>query len=87
MNAAVKTNTRGIVQISRESEKVWTCSIVIYGEAKKLNTISLGTKEVINLFRTLGAPAPVSSKERHIVEFYNAPAWAALKDFGFQASA
>ncbi|MBK9143439.1 MAG: hypothetical protein IPM23_13130 [Candidatus Melainabacteria bacterium] len=85
MNAAVNTRTRGLVQITRQSDsdKNWTCSIVFYGDQERLSSVSLGTAQVIRLFRTLGAPAPVSKKESHVVEFYNTPDLAELKELGF----
>jgi len=85
MNAAVNTRTRGLVQITRQSDsdKNWTCSIVFYGDQERLSSVSLGTAQVIRLFRTLGAPAPVSKKESHVVEFYNTPDQAELKELGF----
>lgn len=83
MNTAVKTETRGLVQFNKESEKVWNCSLVLYGEDKNLKSVKLNTKEVISLLRILGAPAPVSKKESHVVEFYKAPKWVELKEFGF----
>lgn len=83
MNAVVNTRTRGLVQITKDENKVWTCSIVIYGEETKLSPVKLSTKDVIKLLRMLGAPAPVSKKESHIVEFYNAPKWVDLKELGF----
>lgn len=91
MNAAVNTRTRGLVQITRQSEgdseMNWSCSIVFYGEQERTSSVSLGTAQVIRLFRTLGAPAPVSKKESHVVEFYNTPDWAELKELGFNVGA
>ncbi|MCA9805531.1 MAG: hypothetical protein KC777_26355 [Cyanobacteria bacterium HKST-UBA02] len=88
MNAAVNTRTRGLVQITRQtdSEKNWTCSIVLYGEQERLSSVTLGTAQVIRLFRTLGAPAPVSKKDSHVVEFYNTPDWVELKELGFSTA-
>ena len=83
MNAATNTRTRGLVQITRVQSKVWSCSVVIYGEDTKLAPVELSTREVIKLLRTLGTPAPVSKKESHIVEFYNTPKWVELKELGF----
>ena len=83
MNTAINTKTRGLVQINKESDKVWNCSIVLYGEDKKLKSVTLSTKQVISLLRVLEAPAPVTQKDSHVVEFFKAPKWVELKDFGF----
>lgn len=83
MNTVTRNKTRGLVQITRVSEKHWNCSVVFYGEDTKLCPVRLSTREVIQVLRTLGAPAPVSSKESHIVEFFNTPRWVELKEFGF----
>lgn len=83
MNTTTATKTRGVVQIVRNSEKVWSCSITFYGESVKLKSVHLNTRKVIDLLRCLGAPAPVTGKDSHVIEFYNAPRWNQLKDFGF----
>ena len=87
MNIAADTRTRGAVQIVRDSEKQWKCSLAFYGQTAKFNTVMLDTKKVIALLRLLGAPAPVSGKESHVIEFYGAPRWNELKEFNFTVEA
>ena len=83
MNTLVNTKTRGVVQIVRDAEKNWACSVVFYGQSARFNTVKLDTKQVIQLLRVLGAPAPVSGNDRHVIEFYTVPGWTELKNFNF----
>lgn len=87
MNVAVNTKTRGLVQITRVSEKLWTCSIAIYGEQREPRTVTAETKDVIKLLKILGAPAPSIKQESHIVEFYNCIDWSELEKAGFNLAA
>jgi len=71
MTTATKTGTRGIIQITRQSNEGWVCSVSFYGVERRANQVVLDTKKTIELFRALGAPLPVSKKDAHVVEFFN----------------
>jgi hypothetical protein len=71
MSTATKVGTRGIVQITRQPNEGWMCSVSFYGSDRRSNQVVLDTKKTIELFRALGAPLPVSKKDIHVVEFFN----------------
>lgn len=71
MSTATKAGTRGIVQINRQPNEGWLCSVSFYGSDRRSTQVVLDTKKTIELFRALGAPLPVSKKDVHVVEFFN----------------
>ena len=71
MSTATKVGTRGIVQINRQANEGWLCSVAFYGSDRPATQVVLDTKKTIELFRALGAPLPVSKKDVHVVEFFN----------------
>lgn len=72
MTTATKTGIRGIVQINRQANEGWLCSVTLYGSDRPTKQVVLDTKKTIELIRAVGAPAPASQKDAHVVEFFNA---------------
>ncbi len=83
MITATNAGTRGIVQIKRQPNEGWLASVSFYGDDRRSTQVVLDTKKTIELFRTLGAPLPVSKKDVHAVEFFNGAA-GEVEQFGFQ---
>ncbi|HNB24863.1 MAG TPA: hypothetical protein PKZ32_20750, partial [Candidatus Melainabacteria bacterium] len=83
MITATKTGVRGIVQIKRQANEGWMASVSFYGDDRRSTQVILDTKKTIELFRAVGAPLPVSNKEVHVVEFFNADP-NEVEQFGFQ---
>ncbi len=71
MITATKVGIRGIVQIVRQANEGWMCSVSFYGNDRPAKQAVLDTKKTIELLRAVGAPAPVSQKDVHVVEFFN----------------
>ncbi len=82
MITAVKVGTRGIIQIRRQDNEGWLASVSFYGDDRRSAQVVLNTKKIIELFRSLNAPLPVSKKEVHVVEFFNGDA-SEIEQFGF----
>lgn len=72
MTTSAKVGVRGIVQITRQEDEGWLCSVTLYGNNRPSKQVVLSTKKTIELLRIVGAPAPVARRETHIVEFFNA---------------
>ncbi len=83
MITATKPGTRGVVQIKRQANEGWLASVTFYGDDRRSTQVALDTKKVIELFRTLGAPMPVSQKDVHAVEFFNGDI-SEVEQFGIQ---
>ncbi|MBX9952043.1 MAG: hypothetical protein K2Y39_22915 [Candidatus Obscuribacterales bacterium] len=83
MITATKAGVRGIVQIKRQANEGWMASVSIYGDNRRSTQVTLDTKKTIELFRAVGAPLPVSKKDVHVVEFFNADP-GEFEQFGFQ---
>lgn len=79
MSTATKAGTRGIVQINRQPNEGWLCSVSFYGSDRRSTQVVLDTKKTIELFRAVGAPLPVSKKDVHVVEFFNGDADAVAR--------
>ncbi len=83
MITATKAGTRGIVQIKRQANEGWLASVTFYGDDRRSTQVLLDTKKIIELFRSLGAPMPVSNKDIHAVEFFNGNP-GEVEQFGIQ---
>jgi hypothetical protein len=84
MFTATNVKTRGLVQIERNANDGWNCSVLFYGAQTHLTPVVLSSKRIIELFRVIGAPSPASQKDRHTVEFFSGAQLSELAQFGFR---
>ncbi|MBX9693539.1 MAG: hypothetical protein K2Z81_14215 [Cyanobacteria bacterium] len=85
MITVARTGTRGIIQIIRQRDEGWLASVSFYGDDRRSSQVVLSSKRIIELFRSLNAPLPVSKKDVHIIEFFSGDA-SEVEQFGFDFS-
>lgn len=69
----VRPVTRGVLQIRRDADDVWACSVVIYGAASTPCITRLDSQGVRALFELVGLPTQ-AVEQSVFVEFKNSSA-------------
>ena len=84
MNTATITKIRGLFQISKVSEKSWSCRPVLYGSAITFAPKELNVESIDRLTSRCNIPALSFLEDRYVVEFFDGMSVEELVKFGFE---
>ena len=84
MNTATITKTRGLFQISKVSEKSWSCHPVVYGSVIAFAPKELNVESIDRLMSKCNIPALSFVDDRYVVEFFDGMSVEELVKFGFE---
>lgn len=76
------TLTRGLLQVSKQADNLWSVNAVMYNSKVKYNPAQLTDAEMDGLFQAFHLPTITGSKESAIVEFIDEFPAEKLAEFG-----
>ena len=83
MNTTTIIKTRGLFQITKIREGLWSCSLAIYGANKAFNSVSMSSEQIDNLMQACQLPLLSFIESNYLIEFVENVTEEALKKFGF----